>query len=186
MNLAPYGGNVEGVAAASLIHFGKRTNKLTLEESLTLAVIPQNPMHRNPAQPELTKARDRLFTLWCERHPEARRDANLVNLPAQIFGRKTLPFHAPHFAMNMLAAHQGEPELVTTLDQRMQRLLERHVHTYVERQKRIGVTNAAAMLVDTRDMGVKAAVGSADFFNGAIAGLHSYNRSFIGSPWTRA
>ena len=72
--------------------------------------------------------------------------------------------------MDMLATHRGEPELITTLDLRMQRLLERHVRSYVERQKRVGVTNAAAMLVDTRDMGVKAAVGSADFFNDAIAG----------------
>jgi len=170
VNLAPYGSNVEGVAAASLIYFGKRAGKLTLGEALTLAVIPQNPVHRNPAQPELTQARNRLFALWCERHPEAIRDACLINLPAQAFGKKTLPFQAPHFVIDMLATHRGEPELVTTLDLRMQRLLERHVRSYIERQKRIGVTNAAAMLVDTRDMGVKAAVGSADFFNDAIAG----------------
>lgn len=170
VNLAPYGGNVEGVAAASLIYFGKRASKLTLEESLTLAVIPQNPLRRSLAQTELNQARNRLFAQWCERHPEAKRDANLINLPAQVFGRKALPFHAPHFVMDMLATHQGEPELVTTLDLRMQRLLERHLHAYVERQKRVGVTNAAAMLVDTRDMGIKAAVGSADFFDDAIAG----------------
>ena len=40
VNLAPYGSNVEGVAAASLIYFGKRASKLTLGEALTLAVIP--------------------------------------------------------------------------------------------------------------------------------------------------
>ena len=170
VNLSPYGGNVEGVAAASLIYFGKRADKLTLEEALTLAVIPQNPLHRNPAQPELMQARDRLFVLWCERHPEAKRDAGLFKLPAQIFGKTTLPFQAPHFVMDTLASHNDEPELVTTLDLRMQRLLERHVRAYVERQKRVGVTNAAALLLDTRDMGVKAAVGSADFFSDAIAG----------------
>ncbi len=170
VNLAPYGGNVEGVAAASLIYFGKRAGKLTLEEALTLAVIPQNPVHRNPAQAELTKARDRLFALWCDRHPEARRQADLFHLPAQVFGKTTLPFEAPHFVMDTLSSHRGRSELVTTLDLRMQHLLERHVRAYVERQRRLGVTNAAAMLVDTRDMGVKAAVGSANFFDDAIAG----------------
>ena len=170
VNLSPYGGNVEGVAAASLIYFGKRADKLTLVEALTLAVIPQNPLHRNPAQPELMWARDRLFALWCKRHPEAKRDAELFKLPAQIFGKTTLPFQAPHLVTALLAEHRTEKELVTTLDLRMQRLLERHVRAYVERQKRVGVTNAAALLLDTRDMGVKAAVGSADFFSDAIAG----------------
>ena len=170
VNLSPYGSNIEGVAAASLIYFGKRAGKLTLEETLTLAVIPQNPLHRNPSQPELTQARDRLFDVWCERHPEARREAALLRLPVQVRSTRNLPFAAPHFVMGTLATHPTEPELVTTLDLRLQRLMERHVRAYVERQKRVGVTNAAAMLVDTRDMGVKDAVGSADFFDDTIAG----------------
>jgi len=170
VNLAPYGGNVEGVAAASLIYFGKRADQLTLEDALTLAVIPQNPLHRNPAQPELIQARDRLFEQWCERHPEAKRDADLLHLPPQVRDKSALPFQAPHLVSELLSEHRPEKELVTTLDLRLQHLLERHVHAYVERQKRVGVTNAAALLVDTRDMGVKAAVGSADFFSDAIAG----------------
>jgi penicillin-binding protein 1C len=66
LGLAPYGGNVEGVAAASLIYFGKSVDELTLPEALTLAVIPQNPLRRAPDQPGLMAARDRLFALWCE------------------------------------------------------------------------------------------------------------------------
>jgi len=170
VNLSPYGGNVEGVAAASLIYFGKRAYQLTLVEALTLAVIPQNPLQRNPAQPELLNARDRLFQVWCDHHPEAKRDADLLHLPPQVRNKSALPFQAPHLVTALLAEHRREKELVTTLDLRMQRLLERHVRTYVERQKRVGVTNAAALLVDTRDMGVKAAVGSADFFSDAISG----------------
>jgi len=212
VNLSPYGGNVEGVAAASLVYFGKRADQLTLVEALTLAVIPQNPVRRAPPKFETTysnsnskmkqgdearttktaqttrqgasddinaappmkwswnEARDRLFELWCERHPEARRDAALLHLPPQMRDKSALPFQAPHLVTALLAEHRPEKELVTTLDLRMQRLLERHVRAYVERQKRVGVTNAAALLVDTRDMGVKAAVGSADFFSDAIAG----------------
>lgn len=170
VNLSPYGGNVEGIAAASLIYYGKPAGKLTLEEALTLAVIPQNPLRRNPSQSGLSDVRDRVFDLWCERHPEARGEADLLRLPLQVRSIKNLPFKAPHFTGSVIAAHPAEKELFTTLDLRLQRLLERHLRAYVERQKRIGVTNAAAMLVDTRDMGVKAAVGSADFFNDAIAG----------------
>lgn len=170
INLAPYGGNVEGVAAASLIYFGKRAEKLTLEQALTLAVIPQNPLHRAPSQPELTSARDRLFALWCQNHPEAIREADLLHLPVQVRSTKNLPFLAPHFVGELLVAHPAQHELVSTLDLRLQRLLERHLRSYIERQKRIGVNNAAALLLDTRDMGVKAAVGSVDFFDDAISG----------------
>ncbi|HEX7689693.1 MAG TPA: transglycosylase domain-containing protein, partial [Burkholderiaceae bacterium] len=46
LNCAPYGGNIEGVGAASLIYFGHPAATLTLPEALTLAVIPQNPLKR--------------------------------------------------------------------------------------------------------------------------------------------
>ncbi|NZA24757.1 transglycosylase domain-containing protein, partial [Luteimonas sp. SJ-92] len=46
LNLAPYGGNIEGVGAASLIYFGKPASALTLSEALTLAVLPQAPTRR--------------------------------------------------------------------------------------------------------------------------------------------
>jgi penicillin-binding protein 1C len=170
VNLAPYGGNIEGVAAASLIYFGKRADKLTLDQALALAVIPQNPLHRAPAQPGLNQARDRLFELWCQRYPEAAKQADMLHLPVQVRGTHSLPFLAPHFVEERIAERPAASELVSTLDMRLQRLLERHLHSYVERQQRIGIRNASAMLVDTRDMGVKAAVGSADFFDDRISG----------------
>ena len=47
-NLAPYGGNVEGVKAASLIYFHKVPGKLTQAEAILLSTIPQNPGKRRP------------------------------------------------------------------------------------------------------------------------------------------
>jgi penicillin-binding protein 1C len=174
VNIVPYGGNVEGVAAASLIYFGKRAAKLTLAEALTLAVIPQNPLHRSPAQVQLTHARDRLYAMWRQRHPGLTQQSDLLRLPVQMHNVRELPFRAPHFVEGILAAQpassERSAEITTTLDLSLQRLIERHLRAYVERQKRLGVGNAAAMLVDTRDMGVKAAVGSVDFFDNAIAG----------------
>ncbi len=46
LNLAPYGSNVQGAGAASLIYFGKTANQLSIAEALTLAVIPQQPARR--------------------------------------------------------------------------------------------------------------------------------------------
>ena len=50
LNLAPYGGNIEGVGAASLIYFRKPASQLTLPEALTLAVLPQAPSRRGRLQ----------------------------------------------------------------------------------------------------------------------------------------
>src|SRR5258708_4791143 len=80
-----------------------------------------------------------------------------------------LPFLAPHFVNELLPAAKGS-EVTTSLDLRLQRLLERHVRSSVAEQQRIGINNTAAMLVDWRTMQVKAVVGSADFFNGRIDG----------------
>ena len=55
LNLAPYGGNIQGIKAASLVYFDKKPSELNLLEALTLAVIPQNPNKRNPASKQGVK-----------------------------------------------------------------------------------------------------------------------------------
>jgi penicillin-binding protein 1C len=172
LNSAPYGRNVEGVAAASLIYFGKPVDKLTLPESLTLAVIPQNPTRRTPdrqGNQSLVSARASLYGQWVAMHPEDKRDEGLMSLPMAMRNPDELPFLAPHFVNEVLPG-ASSPELNASVDLRLQRLLERHVRSYVSEQRRLGINNAAAMLVDSRSMEVKAVVGSAEFFNGAIQG----------------
>src|SRR5690606_16242023 len=87
---------------------------------------------------------------------------------------RALPFHAPHFVERILGERSLHPQagahLSTTLDLRLQRLLEDRVRQHVDRMRRRGVRSAAALLVDTRDMGVRALVGSADYFDDSIAG----------------
>jgi penicillin-binding protein 1C len=189
LNLVPYGANIEGVGAASLIHFGKSTKALSLPETLTLAVIPQAPAKRTlgrttgrtltRAQEQadgasLTGARLRLFDRWLARYPASAPQAGLMKLALNLRTASQLPFQAPH-AVNHLLARDGtngsaSREIQSTLDLRLQRTLERQIHRYVERQRRIGIENASAMLIDYRSMEVKAVVGSAGFHNAAING----------------
>jgi penicillin-binding protein 1C len=60
--------------------------------------------------------------------------------------------------------------VATTLDLDLQHILERQIGAYVARNGRSGIHNASAILVDTRDMGVKALVGSANYFDRALLG----------------
>jgi len=188
LNLAPYGGNVEGVGAASLVHFGKSVGTLSLPEALALAVLPQDPSRRLSARvadageageagvlsPALRAARDRLYQRWRTAHgPNAAEDV-LFRLPLRLGSVRGLPFTAPHAVDQALleariAGHETA-SLRTTLDLGLQGALERQVRDYLGQRRINGLVNAAALLVDTRDMGIKAMVGSADYFDAAIAG----------------
>ncbi len=82
-----------------------------------------------------------------------------------------LPFRAPHFVDSLLRIpSRAEGHIVTTLDLPLQSILERQIHSFIERQKRLGIHNASAMLLDTRDMSVRAVVGSASFYDQRILG----------------
>ena len=173
LNLAPYGGNVEGIGAASLIYFHKRAHDLALPEALALAVVPQNPSRRTPGSnnPAFDAARAVMFKEWRTAHRAAPRDAAMVALPLQAYAGRDLPFRAPHATQALIEASHGVgAEITTTIDLRLQRLIDAQLRSYVERQRRFGITNASAMLVDSRDMHVLASVGSADFFDSSIAG----------------
>jgi penicillin-binding protein 1C len=181
LNLAPYGGNVEGVGAASLVYFQRRAADLTLPEALTLAVVPQNPTQRRPRtdNPALESARARLFAAWRERHGVTAAEAAAVAAPLPVHAPPELPFAAPHTVQALLArpAPAGRHRIDTTLDLRSQRLVERQLRAFVARQRRVGVTNAAALLVDVRDLSVVASVGSAAFADAGIGGQNDGTRA---------
>ena len=60
LTLAPYGGNLEGIRAASLAYFGKEPRRLTLGEAALLVALPQSPEFRRPDRfPEKAKLRAR-------------------------------------------------------------------------------------------------------------------------------
>lgn len=183
LNAAPYGRNVEGVGAASLAYFDKPADALSLPEALTLAVIPQDPSRRLQAGADapdlisqrLSTSRNRLYAKWKALHP---RDASLqplFALPLRLRPLSKLPFEAPHAVDQVLAERRvlssdTDSRVTTTLDLDFQHVLERQVDHYVERNSGRGIRNVAAILVDTRDMGVKAMVGSADYANADIQG----------------
>lgn len=175
LNLMPYGGNVQGVGAASLIYFDKPAARLGLSEALTLVVIPQSPARRAPEGDEpidLRAARMRLFERWVEQHPDAVGAAEYIATPLRYASLRDLPFAAPHFTNAVLQRPRpaAEHTVNTTLDLRTQQTLERVITTYVREHRKIGLHNAAAMLVDYRDLSVRALVGSADFFDADIEG----------------
>lgn len=172
LNLAPYGGNVEGVGAASRLYFHKPAGQLLLPEALLLSVIPQNPVERAPLSPKnkqrLHEAALRLFSEWIKKHPEDNSQAQVMELPWD-FSQNHLPFLAPHFVNDVLATTTSEI-VITTLDLKLQKIVENIATNFLQANSKYRVNNVAALLVDSRNMEVKALLGSGNFFNNAIDG----------------
>jgi penicillin-binding protein 1C len=184
LNDAPYGRNVEGVGAASLAYFNKSAAALSLPEALTLAVIPQDPTRRlqsagtdvrNLINPRLAISRNRLYARWLRSHPNDAALKPLFALPLNLRALSQLPFEAPHAVEQVLMQRQldgggGSSRVTTTIDLNLQHGIERQVSHYIASNASRGFHNAAAILIDTRDMGVKAMVGSANYFDRSIQG----------------
>jgi penicillin-binding protein 1C len=174
LNLVPYGGNVEGVGAASLVYLRREAAELTLAEALTLAVVPQSPARRTPraGNAALAAARMDLFGRWRARHGASAAEVAALAAPLAAGSTRDLPFAAPHAVQALLARPAGaaRTRISSSIDLRRQRLLEGRVRDYVARQRRLGIVNAAALLVDVRDLSVVASVGSVDFDDATIAG----------------
>lgn len=182
-NLAPYGGNVEGIGAAARLYFHVPAARLSLSESLALAAVPQNPVRRNPLSgSEFERARARVTRLVTGDTSEAqgkngalRSGVFLANhegvlSPLRVHGPSELPFEAPHVSSALLSrSGNGEP-VRTYIDRRMQQLLERALKGFAARGRRYGLNNAAALVIHWPSMEIRALAGSADFFNDAISG----------------
>lgn len=173
LNFAPYGGNIEGVGAGSLVYFHKRAANLTLPEALTLAVIPQNPTRRGGSKsgsPALGEARQRLADIWLKVHPEDERLG--ANHPVPLYNAAALPFRTPHLANQLLTGSGNNKfgEIFSSIDLKMQATLERSLTQRIEQQRTSGVRNASAILIDSETMQVKAMVGSANFWDDDIDG----------------
>ncbi|GGY83374.1 penicillin-binding protein 1C [Cellvibrio zantedeschiae] len=178
LNLAPYGSNVQGAGAASLIYFGKTAKQLSISEALTLAVIPQQPNRRagnNALQVSLNAPKERLLKRWLEHYPLEESQARIAHLPVRFHRIQDLPFRAPHFVDMLLQEPVNQQpnrpaQVHTSLNLGLQNLVERQTRQYLQEVGSKGIQNAAALLLDPKTMEVKAWLGSANYFNAEIDG----------------
>ncbi|RMD85456.1 MAG: penicillin-binding protein 1C [Candidatus Dadabacteria bacterium] len=176
LTLAPYGGNIYGIEAASIVYFKKHAKNINLSEALTLAVLPQNPVKRRPIRPTdkrnplLIEARTRLSEIWLKRHPQDRDKITMADVGLEIYDRSSLPFLAPHFTDSILKKRHPTGNLITTLDLSIQKVIEASTFSYLRDISDTGVKNAAVIVVNHQNMNVEGLIGSGDFFNSTISG----------------
>ncbi|KAB1075675.1 penicillin-binding protein 1C [Methylobacterium planeticum] len=168
--LAPYGGPVEGLRAASLAYFGREPARLSFAEGALLVALPQAPEARRPDRfPEAARrARDRVLDIAAARGVITGAEAAAAKAEPVPRGRTPFPMIAAHAAEAAVAADGEARVLRLTLDGRLQASLEALAR---ERAAAAGPDLSAAILViDNRSGAVLAQVGSAGYLDAARRG----------------
>jgi penicillin-binding protein 1C len=179
--LAPFGGNLEGVRAASIAYFGKEPKRLSLAESALLVALPQSPENRRlDRHPNVAHvARDRVLDRMVEDGGVAAEDAAQAKSVAVSRMRKPMPILAPHSADQAMAIVKDADVITLTLDSSLQKVLEALAR---DRAAALGPNISMAIIaVDNESGDVLARIGSPDYFDDRRAGQVDMTRA-IRSP----
>lgn len=170
LTLAPYGGNLEGVRAASLAYFGKEPRRLSVSEAALLVALPQSPEARRPdRRPRAaTAARQRVLDREPVMETVGKAAAQQAALPAVPLRRLQLPAYAAHLAEAAIRKQPTEARHVTTLRRDVQRGLEDAARAAV--QKLGPKISLAMVMADARTGEIVGEVGSADYFDASRSG----------------
>jgi len=163
LQLAPFGGNLEGVRAASLSYFGKEPRRLTPAESALLVAIPQSPETRRPdrAADRAEAARDRVLAR-AVRFDLIDADEAKAALSEHVPGtRQPFPAYAPHLADRARAEDPTRATHDLTIDLDLQKKLEKLALQSV--QGRGDQLQIAIVVADHASGEILASVGSAAF-----------------------
>jgi penicillin-binding protein 1C len=180
LHLAPFGGNLEGIRAATLSYFGKEPLRLTPAEAALLVAIPQSPELRRPDRSveRATDARDRVLQRALE---DGLIDADQVAaarteiVPTM---RRPFPALAPHMSDRVRTEETAQIHHLT-LSRSRQEAMEKLAADVVQGQgDRLQV---AIVVADHRSGEILASVGSAAFQADARAGFIDMTRA-IRSP----
>lgn len=179
--LAPFGGSLEGVRAASLAYFGREPARLTPAQAALLVALPQSPETRRPDRsPERARAaRNRVIDIALSRgllRDDEAAQARAEPVPA---ARRPFPMLAAHAAEEASAAEPATPVIRLSLDGRLQASLEALA---AERAASAGpVLSTAIVVIDNRDGRLLARVGSAGYLDASRRGAIDMTRA-VRSP----
>lgn len=159
LNLAPYGGNIEGAKAASFFYFGKELNELSYAQAALLSTIPKNPnRNRLDRVSNINALKNRVIKMLYK--------ANLIDLSA--FKRaQAEPFknvriravvNASDYANVAFKNQISKASLDLNLQKDMLKILKDAMFSL----KAKNANNAAAVVIDNKKMSVVAFIGSHD------------------------
>jgi penicillin-binding protein 1C len=170
LSRAPYGGNLEGVRAASLSYFGKEPRRLTVSEAALLVALPQLPERRRPDRhvEAAANARERVLRRMAVERVVGEGEAERANMVPVSSRRLQLPAFAAHLAEAALRREPLVKQHRTTLRRKIQQGLEAVARNAAAK---LGPKLSIAMVMaDVRTGEIVGEVGSADYFDASRSG----------------
>lgn len=181
LRLAPMGGNLEGVRAASLAWFGHEPAALSEAEAALLVALPQAPTRLRPDfSPERARrARDRVLAKAARAGLLDAAGLRAALASAVPTARRPMPFSAPQLAERRARAAPSGGVVRTTLDGDLQRSLERLARAELDRLP--PPVDLAILVVERATGEVRAWIGSGDWGDPKRAGMLDLARA-VRSP----
>jgi penicillin-binding protein 1C len=167
---APYGGNLEGVRAASLAYFGKEPRRLTVAEAALLVALPQSPEGRRPDRhfEAARAARERVLMRPAVAALTGEGEASRAAGDAIPRMRLQLPAYAAHVAEAAVRKQPKAGEYRTTLKRSIQQGLESVAReTAAKLSPKVSL---AMVMADVTTGAIVGEVGSADYFDASRSG----------------
>ncbi len=177
LTLAPFGGNLEGVRAASFAWFGKEPKRLSTAEAALLVALPQSPETRRPDRfiEAARKARDRVLARVERAGLATAAEVAAARAEPLPTARRPFPNLAPHVAEQVVAEALAARSHRLSLDARLQAGLES-----LARERSLGLApqvSIAILVVDNETGEVRASVGGVDYFAAERAGALDLTRA---------
>lgn len=168
LNLVPYGGNIEGVKAASLLYFNKNPDHLSLAEITALSIIPNKPGVMVPGRNNdfIVKERNRWLEKFAERNVFTKKEIEDALAEPLTVTRGAVPHYIPHLSYKLKKQSGTSTSLSiikTNIDLNTQLKTEKLVEDYVRTQRLKNIKNAAVVIIDNRTHKVITYVGSSNF-----------------------
>ncbi len=184
LNQVPYGGNIEGIKAASYLYLGKSPLLLSPAEIAALTVIPNRPTSlgvRSGERSDLTTARN--YWLKYFAHHDWVSSENLADALREpvAFRRREMVQVAPHLCRFLKSRHATEALIYSSVSLSLQQQAETLVANYMQTLYSRQISNAAVVVLNNANAEVLAYVGSADFNHVAHQGQVDGTRA-IRSP----
>lgn len=177
-NQIPYGGTAWGIEAASEVYFNSKVSDLSLAQSAFLAGLTRAPTSYSPyaETPDLWKKRQEEVLRKMEqlKYISSKEKNDALN-EELVFSSPQTPIYAPHFVMyvkdwlvknyGLGMVEKGGLQVTTSLDLKIQNMVQQIVTSEVEKNAYLNLTNGASIVTNPKNGDILAMVGSKNYSN---------------------
>jgi penicillin-binding protein 1C len=172
INLLPYGGNIEGVKAASYLYLNKSPQALSLKESVALAVIPNKPssLRISGGNDAIEEMANKWIDIFYEEGSIGKDDYEQAKAESFMPRRRNSPTIAKHITRRLIRENPKEKNIWSSIDFDIQWRAEQITSNYMSRFYDRNIRNSAVLIVDRKSLETRAYIGNNDFYDRDNAG----------------